>query len=221
MEAKLLKNGSGKDSCDYLLISLDDQSFTYLEQGNPVRGAFFVDNKEDLPWYQRKYMVATIGKNLDFKKYKTQPDQAFRKGLVDKSYLIDYINKMKQKLIKMALQDLETIDITNATELISCEPEEPEWLNTAEAAGLLNVSKRSLLNLVYKKKVKAELDKANGYLFLKSDLEDVIKDKPKFITKIWNCTKSVKRKRNLAVPMVIHKPISGLTTKKGGNDGRK
>jgi excisionase family DNA binding protein len=207
MEAKLLKNSSSKDSCDYLLISLDDQSFTYLEQGNPVRVAFFVDDKEGLPWYERKYMVATIGKNLDFKKYKTQPDQAFRKGLVDKSYLIDYINKMKQKLIKMALQDLETIDITNTTQLILNEPEEPEWLTTAEAAEVLNISKRSLLNLVRKKKIKGEFDNANGWIFLRSDIQEILNSKPAFMKKIWKAPNSI-AKRTSGQPKEVRR-VSG------------
>lgn len=202
MEAKLLKDPGNK--CDYILVSADEQSLSYLNSGSPLRVAFFTDNNEGAPWYQRKAMVMIIGKDLDFEKHKVHREGFFKKGLVDKSYLIDYIQKMKKKLIQMAMQELDVLDI----------PEEPmtgklmienmqesreeviegprEMIDATQAAALLNVSYMTVTNLAKKGLIKGE---HNGFAwsFVKSDIENITKEEPEFLRKIWKHSKSITR----------------------------
>lgn len=211
MEARLFKKDS-KD-CDYLLISLDDQGLFYLNQDMPLRVAFFVDNNENLPWYKRKCTVAIIGKNLNFEKHKVYTEGIFKKGLVDKSYLISYVKDMKKKLVKMAMDEMEIFDeqlqledrtqeaIQESEQESKSEPleiasepveETKEYINTAEASKVLKVSYMTVLNLAKNGKIKGEHD-STGWYFIKSDIENLIKDEPDFLTKIWKHSRSIVR----------------------------
>ncbi len=206
MEAKLLKDRP-VSNCDYLLVSLDDQSFSYLNDGVPVRMAFFVDDNDNLPWFKRKTMVAIIGKNLDFEKYKFYARGIFKKGLVDKSYLIDYINKMKKKFVQMAMQELDVLDIPgqittkamieNMPDSLGAPeeiPEEPkECITMLEAAKMLNVSTGTMQNFLRTGNLKGEHD-GWGWKFVKSDVENLLKEKPEFLVKIWNSGRSYKKR---------------------------
>lgn len=202
MDAKLLKDPNNK--CDYILVSADDQSLSYLNSGNPVRVAFFTDNNEGLPWHKRKAMVVIIGKDLDFEKHKVYTKGFFKKGLVDKSYLIDYIQKMKKKLIQMAMQELDVLDIpeepVTAKLMIESMPETQEeiveelkeTINATQAAEMLNVSLSTISNLAKKGLIKGEHN-GFGWSFVKPDIENIIKEKPDFLRKIWKHSKSIIR----------------------------
>ncbi len=220
MEARLEKD-SPNNSCDYLWVSLDDHSFSSLNQGMPLRVAFAVDNQEHLPWNRRKCMVVTIGKGLDFAKHRVNKDSAFLKGLVDKTYLLDYINRMKQKLVQMAMQELEVFDDTlrlncqdGAESAIAIEvmdkkeasrslavvkdlpgPEraqEPkEYFRTKQAAAMLKISPGSLLSLAKKGLIPGEQDDL-GWYFPKDYIEVLVENKPEFLVKVWNSRQSIK-----------------------------
>jgi hypothetical protein len=203
MEAKLLKDPDNK--CDYVYVSADEQSLSYLNSGNPLRVAFFTDNNENLPFYKRKAMVVIIGKDLDFKKHKTYKAGFFRKGLVDKSYLIDYIQKMKKKLIQMAMQELDVLDIPEepmTAKLMIENMQEPqeeimeksgETIDRAQAAEILNVSPMTISNLAKKGLIKGQHN-GFGWSFVKSDIENIIKEKPDFLREIWNHSKSITKR---------------------------
>ena len=199
MEGKFLKDPNNK--CDYVFISADEQSFTYLNQGNPLRIGFFIDNNENLPWHRRKSMVVIIGKDLNFEKHKTYKEGFFKKGLVDKSYLVDYIQKMKKKLIQMAMQELEVLDLPgepmDTKAMIEDMQESPEvveepkeYINLAKTSEMLKVSQCTLRNLAKRGIVKGE-NTGNGWYFVKSDMEDLLKEQPGFLTKIWNGRRTI------------------------------
>ena len=216
MEARLLKD----NACDYLLVSLDDQSFNYLNSGMPVRMAFAVDNNEHLPWHQRKCMVAIVGKNLDFERHKVHKEGILKKGLVDKTYLIHYIAQMKKKLVQMATDELEIFDKqlqledhsmleSETTQNKEIEPkpapkpleftvevvkEPKEYLSAVRAAEMLNLSHHTLLGLAKTGKIKGERDSL-GWHFIKADIENILKERPEFLTKIWNDCRSINKKR--------------------------
>ncbi|MEW6008862.1 MAG: hypothetical protein AB1629_04430 [Candidatus Omnitrophota bacterium] len=206
MEAKLLKDPNSK--CDYVLVSADEQSISYLNSGLPLRIAFFIDNHGNLPWYKRKAMVIVIAKDLDFEKQDIYKKGFVKKGLVDKSYLIDYIQKMKKKLIQMAMQELDVLDIpeepmtTNLMIENITEPEpqeeisEPkEFINANEASEMLKVSYPTVINLAKKSMIRGEYNSC-GWCFVKSDIEQLLKDKPEFLRKIWNDPKSVSKRES-------------------------
>ena len=203
MDARLEKD-THNNSCDYLWVSLDDQSFSYLNQGLPLRVAFAVDNQEHLPWNRRKCMVVTIGKDLDSAKHRIYKDSAFLKGLVDKTYLLDYINRMKQKLVQMAMQELEVFDDTlklsypdTAEAVIEELPgperaQEPkEYFRTKQAAAMLKISSGSLLSLAKKGLIPGEQDDL-GWCFPKDYIEALVENKPEFLVKVWNSRQSIK-----------------------------
>lgn len=212
MEARLFKNNPG--NCDYLLVNVDEQGLLYLNQDMPLRVAFFVDNNQDLPWHKRKSMVAIIGKNLDFEKHKVYTEGIFKRGLVDKNYMISYIKEMKKKIIKMAMDDMDIFDkqlrledhtqeAVQANEEesksepleVTSEPvaEEPkEYIDTVGACEILKVSQMTLLNLANKGLIKGEHN-GFGWSFAKLDIENLLKDQPEFLTKIWKHSKSITR----------------------------
>lgn len=202
MEAKFLKDPDNK--CDYVLVSADEQSFTYLNQGNPLRVGFFIDNNENLPWHKRKAMVVIIGRDLDFERNKVYKEGFFKKGLVDKSYLVDYIQKMKKKLIQMAMQELDVLDIpgepmtTNLMIENMAEPmeeiiEPKNYISTDEASEMLNVSYCTITNLVKRGMIKGEHN-GNGRCFIRADIEKLLQEKPEFLKKIWNDGRSITKK---------------------------
>ena len=212
MEARLFKNNPG--NCDYLLVSVDEQGLLYLNQGAPLRVALFVDNNEDLPWHKRKCMVAIIGKNLDFEKHKVYTEGIFKRGLVDKSYLISYIADMKKKLVNMAMEEMDIFDKelqledhtqeavqendqeSRAEPLeISVEPveEEPmEEINTLQVSEMLNVSPMTVTNLTKRGLIKGE-HSSFEWSFVKLDIENLLKEQPEFLTKIWKHSRSINR----------------------------
>ncbi|MFA5090865.1 MAG: helix-turn-helix domain-containing protein [Candidatus Omnitrophota bacterium] len=203
MEAKLLKDPDNR--CDYVLISADEQSLSYLNQGSPLRVGFFTDNNEGLPQYKRKSMVVIIGKDLDFSRHNIYKEGFFKKGLVDKSYLIEYIQKMKKKLIQMAMQELEVLDLPGESidtkaiiENIEESPEaitEPgEYIHAAQAAEILSIAASTMANLAKKGLIKGE---HNGFswTFIKSDIENLIKEQPDFLTKIWKHCRNITKGR--------------------------
>ncbi|HAZ10806.1 MAG TPA: hypothetical protein DCY56_06855 [Candidatus Omnitrophica bacterium] len=218
MEAKLLK--SPNSSHDLLLIRLDDQSLSYLNNGSPIRVAFFMDNNEDLPWYKRKCMVAMIGKDLDFDKYKADPGEVFKNGMVDKGYLVDYINRMKKKLFQVAMEELGAFDVPlqipghsqiNPGDIINIEKAEQEdipisleeiqekpkeCLSAPQVLEMLNISRAVLYKFIRQKKIKAEFSTLLGWSFIRSDIEKVLEEKPEFLTKIWNNPCSIKNREN-------------------------
>lgn len=222
MEARLLKDSPAKtNACDYLLLSVDDQSFSYLNSGLPVRIAFAVDGNDHLPWNERKCMVVVIGKSLDFERYKHHKEDIFKKGLVDKSYLVQYIAQMKKKLVQLAVDELEIFDkqlqlegaVLDNKEEAKQDPQpkpleitletgqEPkEYLALAQAAEMLQVSHCTLLNLAKEGKVKGECD-GNGWYFIRSDIEGLLRESPEFLVKIWNSRQSIKM--NGGVPKEI------------------
>lgn len=219
MEARLEKD-TPNNSCDYLWVSLDDQSFSYLNQGLPVRVAFAVDNQEHLPWNRRKCMVVTVGKDLDSAKHKIYKNSAFLKGLVDKAYLLDYINRMKQKLVQMAMQELEVFDDTlklnypdtaeavielvdkkedpRSLEVVKALPgperaQEPkEYLKKKQVAEMLKIAPETVLNLAKKGLIKGEQDDF-GWNFPKEHIESLLENKPEFLVKIWDSRQRIKR----------------------------
>lgn len=225
MEARLFKSNHNND-CDYLLVSLDEQSLTYLNDGSPVRVAFFIDNNENFPWYKRKYMVAIIGKDLDFERHKIYTKGLFRKGLVDKSYLIDYIRKLKQKLYQIAMQELEVFDkqlklkdysyrklkdskenFSEPLEVISEAVKEPkEYLNTTQASEILNISHCTLLKLAKQEKIKGEYN-ISGWSFIKSDIKRLLKEEPEFLKKIWNNARSYEKKGKKSYKLIFDNEV--------------
>lgn len=211
MEAKLFKKNPG--NCDYLLISLDEQGLLYLNQGMPLRVAFFVDNNENLPWYKRKCTVAVIGKNLDFEKHSTYTEGIFKQGLVDKGYLISYIADMKKKLVKMAMDEMDIFDqqlqlegrtqeaVQESEQESKAEPleiisepveEVKEYINTTEASEMLKVSYMTIVNLAKSGKIKGEHNSC-GWYFIKQDVENFLKEQTEFLTKIWKHSRSITR----------------------------
>ncbi|MBL7151996.1 MAG: helix-turn-helix domain-containing protein [Candidatus Omnitrophica bacterium] len=202
MEAKLLKDPD--NGCDYVLVSADEQSISFLNSGSPLRVAFFTDNNEGLPWYKRKAMVVVIGKDLDFNKHhKICKDGFFKKGLVDKSYLIDYIQKMKKKLIQMAMQELEVLDIPgepmDTKAMIEHIEEAPEAIeeigesiNTAQAAEILNISYMTISSLIKKGLIKGS-NNGFGWVFSKAYIENLLKERPDWLIKIWGNRRSYAR----------------------------
>jgi hypothetical protein len=211
MEARLFKKDS-KD-CDYLLVSLDEQSLFYLNQDMPLRAAFFVDDNSDLPWYKRKCTVAIIGKNLDFEKHKGYTEGVFKRGLIDKNYLISYMKEMKKKLVKMAVDEMEIFDQglqledhtqeaiqaseekskSEPLEIISEPVEEPEEeIDMLEVSKMLRVSPMTILNLTKKGLIKGE-HSGSGF-FIKSDIENLLKEEPDFLKKIWNHSRSLSKR---------------------------
>ena len=166
---------------------------------------FYTDNKEGALWYQRKSMVVIIGKDLDFEKHKVYKEGLFKKGLVDKSYLIEWIKKMKRKLIQEAIRDFDALDIpgepTSAQLLIEHmqEPqqeviEEPrETIEAAQAAEMLGIGYCTLTNLAKKGLIKGE-NNGSGWNFIKSNIETLLRDRPEFLLKIWNNPKSLRRR---------------------------
>ncbi|MDD2927691.1 MAG: helix-turn-helix domain-containing protein [Candidatus Omnitrophica bacterium] len=211
MEARLFKNNPG--NCDYLLLSVDEQGLLYLNQDMPLRVAFFVDNNQDLPWHKRKCMVAIIGKNLDFEKHKVYTEGIFKRGLVDKNYMISYIKEMKKKIVKMAMDDMDIFDkqlrledhtqeaIQASEEEAKAEPleitSEPveeikEEINALQVSKILNVSPMTVTNLVKKGLIKGEHNGAE-WSFIKADIENLLKELPDFLTKAWKHSRSIAR----------------------------
>lgn len=221
MEARLFKKDS-KD-CDYLLISIDEQGLFYLNQDMPLRVAFYLDNNKDLPQHKRKWMVAIIGKNLDFERHKTYTEGPFKRGLIDKSYLISYIADMKKKIAKMAIDEIDTFEdqlqledhtqeVLQASEeqsepepleVISEPVEEPkEYISTDEASEILGISYPTLANLVNKEVIKGE-NNGNGWYFVRADIEKITKEQPEFLTKIWNDPKSLRSMEKINAELIF------------------
>jgi hypothetical protein len=219
MKAKLLRT---TDKYDYLLVSIDDPGLSYLAEGIPIRIAFFADNNEDLPWYMRRCMVAVIGKKLDFDQYKSYPSDIFKDGIVDKSYLVDYMNKMKAKFIQMTARELKALNIPIQIgnieqnlvdlepkkeiqprilpEILEIDPERPkepeEYLKTSQVLEMLGISRAKLLNLIRQGKIKCRTDLLER-LFFKKDIEKLLEEKPDFLTRAWSYYGSVKNRESI------------------------
>ncbi len=216
MKAKFFQTEEGKSKYDVIAVSIDDYSFGHLKQGLPLRVAFFTDDKEHLPWYERDCMVFEIGLNINLDEYEQKwHERICKDGLVDKRYLMTSIREIRDNLVGVFTKELEVIgigmhgnhkrgaeaipflekDIQEATFYSAGEStEETKNIDKKQAAQILGIGHLSLTSLAKRGLIPGEYEKGLGWSFERSHIESILKQKPEFLRKLWQHSHSVNRK---------------------------
>ena len=221
MKAKFFKTESGKLKYDITAVSIDDYSFGHLKQGLPLRVVFFTDNNDHLPWYERDCMVFEIGLNLNLDEYEQNwHERTCKDGLVDKRYLMTSIYEIRDNLLSGLTKELKIIGIDTGTtngkkvqaipfskkdieEADFCSVDESnqelKYIDKARAAKILGISQSSLISLAKKGLIPGEHEPGIDWLFVRSHIESILRQKPEFLKKIWMHSCSVTRKNPVSI----------------------
>lgn len=204
-----------------LIVRIDEHSFNYLQQGLPIQAAFYTDNDDHLPWYQRKSMIVYIGKNLDLDAHeKTFKDKEPHQAIIDHTYLFQSIQNIRAKLINVLRKELLQLgvspenlnhppvieNIPAAIVPVEIKPEinSPEdrghKVSLEESAKLLRISKKQVVYYAGKGLLQGWKDQYGlDWQFEKEDLISILKSKPKFLKKAWRQKKFHESKKLIIV----------------------
>jgi len=103
MIGKLLidKLGNGFNMC---YLKLDRHSLDALIRGETLGVGFYLDDCEHLEAYQRSYLKLSIGLNIDLEQAeKNFKENSARDGMVDKTYFLNEIKEIEQKLARLGI----------------------------------------------------------------------------------------------------------------------
>lgn len=200
--AKFFKSRTGKSKYDVISVNVDEYGLKHLKAGQPLRIAFFTDEKENLEWYERDCMVLNIGLNIDLNKSEEIWNNKISKdGVIDKGYLKTSILEIRDNLIKIFTKELESVGMNvidkpiNDKNLITLDEEisSVEFIGKKISAKILKISESSLLALARKKLIPGDMELGIGWRFNKKQIEDIYDNPPGFLNRIWY-NQSVRKK---------------------------
>lgn len=105
MRAKLYTDDT--EDFEIAFVEITDCIIEKLRKNQPVRIAFFKDDKEHLEWYQRKCIVLVLKRHTDF----DQLDMVWTRerkieGLIDRSLVFKSLKEMRRNLVKMIIKHI-------------------------------------------------------------------------------------------------------------------
>ncbi len=202
MKAKFFKTPRGRSVYDIVSINIDKYSLSHLQRGEPLKIAFFTDDKTHLPQYKRDIMVVQLGLNINLEEQENVwKERDCEEGIIDKSYLMASIEDIRQNIMGLVINELKVIGVAGlpmeeSKKVIDIDVTPPKYIDSKEAMKRLSLSKSTFLGLVKKGKIKGieRYTPDGGWGFLEDDIEKLRKRKPEFLKKIWRRPYSVKSK---------------------------
>lgn len=218
MKTRFFKTNAESVRYDIICIKLDRYSLEHIKQGLTVRTAFYADNKEELPSYERECIVVEIGMNIDLNEKKSVWNERLSvDGHVDKNYLITSAQQIRKELVGMITEELSILgfegpaqvkaiippekELSESPRLLASDVEEEKemsvidkYLNLKQTATMLSISTATVLRLAREGVIAGKLnDVCPGWAFYKEDVEQIRNNKPYFLKKIWEKS-SIKKK---------------------------